>query len=281
MADTAPAPAPFKVPATTFAGFTPQNIAEYFGVNTTQAAGLIALGNGAKVTALAQAERDALAKLNPKRFKPGATTYNQGFGDIVWGLNHLAQHPAGSHYHGDFNVTDLVANIATGGLYAIGKAGFNFATGQQNALSAVKTGFASYGPAGSALQPTVGTNKALLIEATVATAAIVPKLASLLGPALGLVENTGKSLFATYIAGGDVTGAPGPAAPSNSYTGTGAPTYLLTGSGAAPAFNIPNREAAPSGPAATLQQAIASPGILALLALGIIGLVWLKRRTRS
>src|SRR5437016_1169510 len=108
--------------AATFAGFTPQNIGAYFGVSPQAAEGIINLGNGTPVTGLPADQRVALSKVDPKRFKPGATSYNQGFGDIVWGLNHLAEHPAGSHYHGDFNVADLVANVATGGLYGVAKA---------------------------------------------------------------------------------------------------------------------------------------------------------------
>lgn len=49
--------------------------------------------------------------LDPGRLKPGATSPNQGYGDIVWGLGHLSRHPKGSRYKGDFNIGTFVSNF--------------------------------------------------------------------------------------------------------------------------------------------------------------------------
>jgi hypothetical protein len=86
-------------------GFSTKEIAQYFGLRGT--AGL-AEAEALQRTVLGMKQTPATAAasflIDPKRLRPGASTYNQGFGDIAWGLRHLSEHPAGSRYHGDFNV---------------------------------------------------------------------------------------------------------------------------------------------------------------------------------
>jgi LPXTG-motif cell wall-anchored protein len=91
--------------ADTFAGFTTQDISQYFGVSPIAGKALTHVATGSPVVSLPTTELQALQKINPNRFKPGATSYDQGYGDIPWGLSHLNEHPEGSHYSGDFNLS--------------------------------------------------------------------------------------------------------------------------------------------------------------------------------
>lgn len=97
--------------AETFAGFETPDISKYFGVSPVQGHAIIQLATGADVNALPSTELEALQKIGPARFKPGATSYDQGFGDIPYGLQHLSEHPKGSHYAGDFNISFSSFNI--------------------------------------------------------------------------------------------------------------------------------------------------------------------------
>lgn len=121
----------------TFAGFAPSNIAAFFGVSPEQAQAIIALANNQQLSPAAQASLQTIGG----RFAQG--------GDIMGGLQHLAEHPMGSKYHGDFNPTDTIANIATGGLYGLGQAGFDAVTGKQDLLSAARGGLNQLGPWGA------------------------------------------------------------------------------------------------------------------------------------
>ncbi len=129
-----------------FAGFSAQDLASYFGFSPAVAQGVIDLYGGGSVSA---ADKTALQGVDPNRFAPGATGPNQGYGDITWGLEHLNEHPKGSKYHGDFNVTDTLANIGTGGLYGLGKAGLSAVEGKQDLLGAGLSGLNQLGPWGA------------------------------------------------------------------------------------------------------------------------------------
>lgn len=94
----------------TYAGFTYQDLSNYFGISNQAASGLIELTNKSDVT---YSEAVALQGLDPNRFRQGASGPNQGFGDIIWGLSHLAQHPKGSTYHGDFNISQAFERLFT------------------------------------------------------------------------------------------------------------------------------------------------------------------------
>jgi hypothetical protein len=193
----------------TYAGFPPANIAAYFGVSRVAATGIINLANGHTLT---DAQKDAILMIGPRRFKPGATGPHQGYGDITWGLAHLAQHPMGSHYHGGVGniFKNIALNMATGGLYQVAKSGLLIAKGGK-VLPNVKTAMAAWGPAGNILQPAIGTNKTLALESLVA------------GGALALAAKAGA--------------LPG-------MTGTVAPTALKT---ATPLLIGPSPGAVPSG----------------------------------
>jgi hypothetical protein len=154
----------------TYAGFSATNLSAYFGISYAAADALINLANGVP---LSDAQQAAIRAINPNRFAPGASGPNQGYGDITWGLAHLAQHPLGSHYHsGIGNIFSTIGlNLATGGLYTIGKSAVGVAKGG-SITEAAKTGLAVYGPAGSVLQPAIGTEKTLAVEAAAAAAAL-------------------------------------------------------------------------------------------------------------
>jgi hypothetical protein len=124
--------------ATDYAGFTPQDLAAYFGVSGPQAQAILDLTGGG---ALSAADQQALQGLPVSRFGTG--------GDIQGGLQHLEEHPKGSHYHGDFNPTDMLANIATGGLYGFGQAAYKGLSGQQDLFGAARGGLNQLGPWGS------------------------------------------------------------------------------------------------------------------------------------
>lgn len=93
-------PQPSGLTSRTFAGFSYTDLSQYFGISPIAASGIIDFKAGQELN---DPQRIALHALDPKRFQPGANTYNQGFGDIPFGLSHLNEHPKGSHYQGDFN----------------------------------------------------------------------------------------------------------------------------------------------------------------------------------
>lgn len=124
--------------ANAYAGFNPQQLASFFGITPEQATALIGVASGGPSSTDSQT---ALQGLDPNRFAPS--------GDIATGLQHLAEHPEGSHYHGDFDIGDIAGNVATGGLYGAAKAGFGAVTGQQDLLSAARSGLNQLGPWGS------------------------------------------------------------------------------------------------------------------------------------
>src|SRR5712692_10062038 len=155
---TVPKVAPLPTTGPTFAGFTGQDIGDFFGYRgATVGQALIDVVVNKTVT-------PAQAALLKKTFSP------ETFRTVIpQGLQHLNEHPKGSHYHGDFNINPvtLIANVVTGGLYQLSKGAFDVVTGGK-IIPNLKTGFASYGPAGSVLQPTIGTNKTLIVESLVA-----------------------------------------------------------------------------------------------------------------
>lgn len=155
----------------TFAGFTNIDISNYMGVSPLAASAIIAMGSGKSLKSLPLSWQIAVAQIPKIRFDPRyAGSHTPGKGDIPWGLQHLAEHPAGSHYHGDFNVTDVILSVATGGLYAQVKAFANIAQGG-SLIDNAKLALASNGIGGSALTPIVGVNKSLAIQGAVAAAA--------------------------------------------------------------------------------------------------------------
>jgi hypothetical protein len=273
--------------AATFAGFAPTDLAAYFGVSPVQAQGIINLATN---SALSPAEKTAVSALDPNRFKPGATTYNQGFGDIVWGLQHLAEHPAGSTYHGDFNVVNLVANIATGGLYGVVKAGLNIVTGGK-VVPNLKDAAAVTGVAGSVLQPTIGTNKTLIAEIAVVgasfaaapsalLAAEVPGYGALtsLGPLAGLALAQGKTLITNALGLGSAPapvdrGVSGNALPMT----TTASTYYVSAPGAAGSSGGYGSTDQAGTPGAVLPSSALT---LIGLAAGALALLFLIRRSQ-
>src|SRR5512146_1695189 len=119
-----------------FAGFSSQDLADFFGISPTQAAALALVAMGGAPSA-------DLQGIDPSRLNPG--------GDIVGGLQHLSEHPKGSHYHGDFNVKDIGLNLATGGFYGLGKGLYN--TTQTGKLSDAFGGLNQLGPWGSTVAP--------------------------------------------------------------------------------------------------------------------------------
>lgn len=214
----------------TYAGFPAANIAAYFGVSTLAAQGIINLANGAKLT---EAQKAAVLALGPKRFKPGASGPHQGYGDITWGLAHLAQHPMGSHYHGGIgNLFKTIAlNVATGGLYSVAKAGINIAKGGKvipglKDVAASQIGVpiltgASGGMAisalnpinpllatptsGMVLQPLIGTKKTLMLDLAAGTAGIA---ALPVAGMIGKVLPTATKLTETSVTGPTVAPVP-------------------------------------------------------------------------
>lgn len=111
----------YKPSNVSFAGFSVTDIRNYmFGVNSgkvglAEAESVIRAATGMKQTKITML---AGALIDKKRLKPGATSYDQGYGDITWGLHHLAEHPAGSHYHGDFSISTFIN--ATVGVFTLG-----------------------------------------------------------------------------------------------------------------------------------------------------------------
>ena len=103
---------PLNIPTTaTFAGFTSQDVSAFLGVSTDEASGLINQAVGQPLTI---AEQFTLSKSLPlwaaqPNTSPlgGSTTLEV----IQLGFQHMAAHPAGSHYHGSFNVGQLFSNF--------------------------------------------------------------------------------------------------------------------------------------------------------------------------
>lgn len=160
----------------TFAGFPAQNIANYLGVSLIQAEGIINMANGAPVT---PEQAAALSSFSQTRFN-----------NVQGGMQHLAEHPMGSHYHGGIGnlVKNIALNFATGGLYSIAKAAVNVAQGGK-VIEQAKTALASQGIAGGILQPAIGTNKTLAIEAAIAGGALAAPLAAAVGPGVAGVAS--------------------------------------------------------------------------------------------
>jgi hypothetical protein len=225
---TSPAPRKARVSTATFAGFNAKEISEYFGgLDLDTSAALIAAANGTK---LSDDQRTLLGGLGPKQLGPA--TGSGSSGNITWGLQHLAEHPKGSHYSGDFNVGDIAKNIglnfATAGYYGVAKAG-------EKAISTGKIGAAGFdalanvGLAGSVLQPTVGTKKSLLLQAAIGGGAVAA------GPAAGAAGGTGVGV-SSGVAGTGAEAATGGSALgiSGSQLATGASLAASGASIAAP-----------------------------------------------
>lgn len=165
--------------ATTYAGFTTTDLSAYFGISKVAAQGLINLAAGMPVANLPDDQKAALAAINPARFKPGASGPNQGYGDIPWGMQHLNEHPKGSHVSGGVLniVKNIGLNLATGGLYSIAKGALNVIQGG-NLAQNVKAAVASQGIAGGILTPAVGVDKSLMIQGAVAGGALAKAAAT-------------------------------------------------------------------------------------------------------
>lgn len=215
----------------------------------------------------------ALKKIPIRRFKPPYA--GPGLGDIPWGMQHLAEHPAGSHYHGDFNVVNIVANVATGGLYGVATGLIQAAQG--NLKAGIGQALASTGVAGSVLQPTIGTTKTLVLESIVAGGALAAAPAgAILGtvvPAEGLIASTGLSVGTKLLTASAGSPASPTSSPTSSKTRPGQPTSLVSSllpgnpSPLAPAPYLP------SGPGASSPVVTAGIGGVAIL-----GLIFLLRR---
>jgi hypothetical protein len=88
--------------ADSFAGFSTIELSQYFGLSQPQTGALLSVINKKTLT---KDQYASFQSINPVRLQPGATSYNQGFGDIPYGLTHLNEHPKGSHFAGSFNLS--------------------------------------------------------------------------------------------------------------------------------------------------------------------------------
>ncbi len=208
----------YKPSGVTYAGFSVANIAEYFGFGTSkvglaESEALIRASTNQAQTPYTQA---ALGLINPVRLKSGADTYNAGWGDIPWGLQHLAEHPSGSHYSGDFG--KIVADIGRGftALFTVG-------------LSEIPIGDSRLGVE-ARVQPLVST----VLTGGAATSGAKNKLEENLFRYTGAVVATVAGGFAAFSGGG---------ASAVSVTESGA-----RGASGAVEFGPPSLETIPGGP---------------------------------
>jgi hypothetical protein len=93
-----------ETPGLTFAGFSINDLAQYFfgGTSNVQRAEAEAVIRGSQGLKQTVATQSAALLIGTKRLK----------GDISWGLQHLQEHPKGSHYSGDFNIGNFISNTA-------------------------------------------------------------------------------------------------------------------------------------------------------------------------
>lgn len=133
--------------ASTFAGFPSQNVGNYLGISPEQAQMLMEITQGRQPTDTEMTQLQQWAS-GPSGTSP-LGPYSNPLDSMEQGLQNLNEHPMGSKYHGDFNVLDTVANVGTGGLYGLGKAGYNIASGNQDLVGGIRSGMNQLGPWGS------------------------------------------------------------------------------------------------------------------------------------
>lgn len=144
-------------------GFTTTDLANYFfgrsdKAHLAQAESIQRAVMGLRQTAFTKA---AGALIDPKRLANAAG--GPGWGaDIRWGIQHLSEHPEGSHYHGDLgSIVDSVfrglAGVFTLGLSEISLGGkrLGVSTGVQSLVSTTLSGGAIQSEAPSKLVGTV------------------------------------------------------------------------------------------------------------------------------
>lgn len=139
----------------TYAGFGAPDIASYLGVTPEQAAMLINIYQGGSPT---EAQRQQLAQMARTPIDPsGPSGASDELSGIQWGMQHLAEHPMGSHYRGDFNplapgiAQNILLNIATGGYYGLGKGLLD--ASQSGKVGSGLASFNNLGPYGSLVNP--------------------------------------------------------------------------------------------------------------------------------
>jgi hypothetical protein len=125
----------FKQAGLQLSGFSTQDVALYLfgGTGNVQLAEAEAVQRASLGLGQTPATLSAASLIDPVRLKPGAGTYNLGWGDIPYGLQHLAEHPKGSHYSGDFNIGKFVSNV-------VGVMTFGFAPDLTSFFSALGSG---------------------------------------------------------------------------------------------------------------------------------------------
>lgn len=160
---------------TFWAGFNPQEVAQYTvhasygGAQTAQR--LMFIANGGTPTA---SDKALIAKLSIPLKTPylvaGVGYMKTPLEIIKQGMAHMAANPKKKGGIGG-TIKNIVLNVATGGLYSIGKAAVNIAKGKP-ILKEAKGALASQGIAGGILTPVVGVDKSLALQAAVATGAL-------------------------------------------------------------------------------------------------------------
>jgi hypothetical protein len=101
-------------------GFTVPQIGQYFGVTDRTALAIMRLVDHVVIPS------DGI-------YLNAIKTRLQDGGDIRWGISQLAQHPEGSTYHGDIDLSQIdfqtaFLDFATGGYYSLASAGVQFTT---------------------------------------------------------------------------------------------------------------------------------------------------------
>jgi len=173
-----------------YGGFSNQDLSNYLGIPVQQVQMLQELLQGHGT----QADY-GLAQQFAGQSGGGPMGGTNRLDNILKGLEHLQAHPAGSHYHG-FNPTDLIANVATGGLYGAGKAALSGITGKENLFDAAKGGLNQLGPWGSSTYNIPGMGPQIA-----QTGNLIGAGAGLGGGGLGALKPTG------FGAAGEVGGS--------------------------------------------------------------------------
>lgn len=101
-----------------YAGFSATDIANYLGLSADQVNLILGLQNG-NLQSLSGSQAQQLNDLYNQPVSGSPSGASNRLDDIYWGLNQLQQHPAGSKYHGDFNLGDIHKNLLTAGTAGI------------------------------------------------------------------------------------------------------------------------------------------------------------------
>ncbi len=166
---------------------------------------------------------------------------------------------------------EVAANVASGGLYAYGKAADKAIKGKP--LAGAADALASTGYAGNVLQPTVGTKNALMIEGAAAGGALAAPALTAPAAAGGLGGGSEAAALAAAEAAGDssiYTSAIGPAAVTGDPLASSviAPVVApVPGAGSIPASQS---QAAPGAAPATTAAPAGGNGLQNLAAVGSI-----------